>query len=200
MLYPNSVIDFKKGERCVLLSETPVTLDLTISRFHYVDVAISSVIQTTLLAGLAFFVVAYDIACKYSVNFKKRVLEGPVKLIDIKADELFIVWLIGKFHLGGHQPECSDKYSFNYTRGVGRGCGELIETVWSYLDYHKYSTREMGRGPRREMLTDAMNEWNMGKLVRLGGQNHTRPGAQCSHPLKHPERQNCFQKQCSRQL
>ena len=78
-----------------------------------------------------------------------------------------ILWLVGKFHLGGHREECQKAFNFNYTNGVGRMSGELVETIWSYFDYLKYQTREMGPGSRHEMLSDAMNYWNWQKLVKI---------------------------------
>lgn len=79
-----------------------------------------------------------------------------------------ILWLIGKFHLGSHREDCLKKFSFNFTQGVGRMSGELVETIWSYFDYLKYQTREMSAGCRKELLTDSMNWWNWQKLVKIG--------------------------------
>lgn len=126
--------------------------------------------------GVMDVTIAYDIACKYSVKFWSRVGQYPAgnplipsEMQDrIKNSECTIRWLIGKFHLGGHQEECSKKYSFNYNKNVGRMSGELVETVWSDFDWLKYQTREMGPGTRIEMLCDAANNWNWQKIVRMG--------------------------------
>lgn len=135
--------------------------------------------------GVLDFIVSYDIACKYSVNFVKRVTEefrseevegqqstrispGRSLLPASFFESASVKWLIGKFHLGSHRDECLKEYSFNFTRGVGRMSGELVETIWAYFDYLKYQTREMSEGARKELLTDAMNWWNWQKLVKIG--------------------------------
>lgn len=128
----------------------------------------SMVIDATINEGLKDLVISYDIACKYSINFLNRVRDSPYPLLPPNIQSLVsIVWLIGKFHLGGHREECHQAFNFNYTSGVGRMSGELVETIWSYFDYLKYQTREMGPGARQEMLSDAMNYWNWQKIVKL---------------------------------
>ncbi|KIO31440.1 hypothetical protein M407DRAFT_67938, partial [Tulasnella calospora MUT 4182] len=152
LLCPNGVCDLTKGEG-----------------FHYVDVPMSMVINTAIDRGLRDLVISYDIACKYSINFLNRVCASPYPLLPPDVQSLVsITWLIGKFHLGGHREECHQSFNFNYTPGVGRMSGELVETIWSYFDYLKYQTREMGPGARQEMLSDAMNYWNWRKIVKLG--------------------------------
>lgn len=124
------------------------------------------------------FTVSYDIACKYSINFKDRVTEvfhqenteaSSTPLLPTSFFETAgMRWLIGKFHLGSHRDECLKRFSFNFTNGVGRMSGELVETIWAYFDYLKYQTREMSAGARKELLTDAMNWWNWQKLTKIG--------------------------------
>lgn len=122
--------------------------------------------------GLEDVIFSYDIACKYSVNFLKRVttagIDGEAPLISSEIETMLkITWLIGKFHLGGHKEECAKKYSFNYNESVGRMSGELVETTWLTFNALKYQTREMGPGPRRELITAAMNFWNALKVARM---------------------------------
>lgn len=149
--------------------------------------AVASVLAFFFSLGIVDFVFAYDIACKYSINFMERATESfrgvdssilPL-LPPAFAQTACILWLIGKFHLGSHRDECLKKYSFNFTRGVGRMSGELVETIWSYFDYLKYQTREMSQGARKEMLTDSMNWWNWQKLVKLGRYWDRRCAASC---------------------
>lgn len=122
----------------------------------------------SIASGIKDIIFSYDIACKFSINFLERVTGGPYTLLPADFDELVsVVWLIGKFHLAGHQEDCKKRFNFNYTKGVGRMSGELVETLWSYFDYLKYQTREMGQGSRQEMLSDAMNAWNWHKLVKM---------------------------------
>lgn len=83
-------------------------------------------------------------------------------------------WLVPKFHLGSHRDECADTFSFNYTFGVGRMHGEMVETIWAALNWLQYSTREMGAGHRRDVITEAMNYWNWGKVIRAGTSFNSR--------------------------
>ncbi|KIO19308.1 hypothetical protein M407DRAFT_82971, partial [Tulasnella calospora MUT 4182] len=148
---PSGVCDFSKGEG-----------------YRYVDVPMAMVIQGAIDAGLKDLVISYDIACKYSINFLDRVCNSTYPLLPENLQSLVsILWLIGKFHLGGHHEECQKFFNFNYTHGVGRMSGELVETIWSYFDWLKYQTREMGPGSRQEMLSDAMNYWNWQKIVKM---------------------------------
>lgn len=191
-LMPSGVVDFHKGERYAV-GTNPMRCTLTgnewaARRYRYVDVAIACVMSFFFNLGVVDYVFAYDIACKYSINFQDRVTETfagvDTKILPL-LPSLFIqsaivIWLIGKFHLASHREDCLKKYSFNFTRGVGRMSGELVETIWAYFDYLKYQTREMSAGARKEVLTDAMNWWNWQKLVKIGtwgGGSATRSGS-----------------------
>lgn len=46
--------------------------------------------------------------------------------------------------------------------------GEMVETIWAALNWLQYSTREMGAGHRREVITEAMNFWNWCKNIGAG--------------------------------
>lgn len=112
---------------------------------------------------------SYDIACKYSINFLERVLDGPVKLIPPEFESLpKILWLIGKFHIGGHREECLKKFSFDYNELVGRMSGELVETIWAELNWLKQQCREMSPESRIEVVSEAFNQWNFGKNAGMG--------------------------------
>ncbi|KAG8933832.1 hypothetical protein FRC01_006877 [Tulasnella sp. 417] len=148
---PSGVCDFSRGEG-----------------YRYVDVPMAMVIQQAIDAGLKDLVISYDIACKYSINFLERVCNSPYALLPDNLQSLVsILWMVGKFHLGGHHEECQKFFNFNYMEGVGRMSGELVETIWSYFDFLKYQTHEMGPGSWKEMLSDAMNYWNWQKIVKM---------------------------------
>ena len=117
-------------------------------------------------------VISYDIACKYNIHFQTRI-EHP-DWLRLTGDELTklarttIVWLVPKFHLAAHIEECADQYSFNWTKNVGRTCGESVESNWASLNGLATSTREMGFGHRRDTLNDAMGDWNWKKGINEG--------------------------------
>ncbi|KIJ26119.1 hypothetical protein M422DRAFT_85161, partial [Sphaerobolus stellatus SS14] len=100
-----------------------------------------------LKAGLKRIVISYDIACKYNINFKRRIThrDWPLvtqrKLRDLK--NIKITWLIPKFHLAVHIEGCADKFSFNWVKDVGRTYGENVESNWPSLNVLATSVREM---------------------------------------------------------
>jgi hypothetical protein len=133
-------------------------------------VALFFAIRNFIALGILWMIISYDIACRFRTRFLQRVLGAPRPLFQEKDRETLerITWLVPKFHLGGHQPSCSDNHSFNYTPGVGRNHGEGVESIWSTLNWLKYSTREMGPGHRIEVLTDNMQAINWSKIRNIG--------------------------------
>ncbi|KIJ30885.1 hypothetical protein M422DRAFT_186551, partial [Sphaerobolus stellatus SS14] len=117
--------------------------------------------------GLKRIVVSYDVACKYNINFEKRIAHKDWPLVtanelqDLK--NITLTWLVPKFHLAAHIDGCADKYSFNWTENVGRTCGENVESNWSSLNGLATSVREMGFGSRRDVISDAMLHHNWWK-------------------------------------
>ncbi|KIJ30125.1 hypothetical protein M422DRAFT_129190, partial [Sphaerobolus stellatus SS14] len=114
-------------------------------------------------------VISYDIACKYHIHFFKWISDPKWPLMtDIQRKQLRgteLVWLVPKFHLAGHVEGCADKFSFNWTKNVGRTSGESVETIWASLNQLATATREMGYGHRKDTLMDAMNDHNYRKAV-----------------------------------
>lgn len=138
-------------------------------RFREVDIAVASVLLHCFMWGLTMVPFSYDIACKYGINFWARVSEGEIPLIDpVWKAICTIVWLVPKFHINGHKQECMEKFSFHFTKWVGRISGELVETPWAALNWLKYSTRKMLAGARADLLSDHFNEWNWGKNIHAG--------------------------------
>lgn len=50
-------------------------------------------------------------------------------------------------------------------KGVGRTCGEEVETSWAQTNALGTSTREMGPGARHETLNDQWGGFNFRKIV-----------------------------------
>ncbi|KAF8497008.1 hypothetical protein BU17DRAFT_59393, partial [Hysterangium stoloniferum] len=119
--------------------------------------------------GLHRIIISYDIACKYHINFMERIAERSWPLMTPTEQSLFsaliVVWLVPKFHLAAHIEGCVDKFSFNWTKNVGRTCGELVESNWAALGMMATSIREMGFGHRRDTINDAMCDWNWRKAT-----------------------------------
>ena len=143
-----------------------------LARFVNFDFPLVQVMLSIMRLGLRRMVISYDIACKYHINFLKRVRDEAWPLMTLEQQREFlscnIIWLVPKFHLAAHIEGCADKFSFNYTKNVGRTCGELVESNWASLGTLATSTREMGFGHRRDTLNDAMADWNWRKAVKEG--------------------------------
>ena len=79
-----------------------------------------------------------------------------------------IQFAIPKFHLPGHGRECWGRYSFNYLRGSGQTCGEVIEQGWASQNLLGAATSMMGMGGQQETLDDHLGASNFRKLTKLG--------------------------------
>lgn len=134
------------------------------------DVCFSGPLKHSYAAGLRYFVITYDIACKYGVNFKSRCCDPSCKFVLIPTDQgdINVIFCVNKFHQESHDEDCAAKNSLNYTKFVGRTCGEGVETIWAKMNWLRYSTREMSVGNRIETLSEHFNDWNWQKLLGLG--------------------------------
>jgi hypothetical protein len=116
------------------------------------------------LAGVKLqrIVITYDIGCQWSKNFRRRVEEFPS---DLKLDPAMVVEVgIPSWHINGHGDNCKI-FSLSYMDGVGRTCGEEVETTWAQTNALGTSTREMGPGARHKTLNDQWCGWNFRKIV-----------------------------------
>jgi hypothetical protein len=108
-------------------------------------------------------VLTYDIGCQWSKHFRERLLEYDE---DMRIpDDLELEVGIPSWHINAHGAFCRTNYSLNYIPGVGRTCGEEVETTWSSTNALAPSTREMGSGARKETLNDHWNSWNLRRIV-----------------------------------
>lgn len=116
---------------------------------------------------------SYDIACKYHINFRKRIETPDCPLFDAielgyMDNNMVIVWVVPKFHLAAHVEPCGDNFDLNKTDGTGKSCGEILESNWSSFNFLAGSVREMGWGHRRDVLIDCMLDWNYRKNANAG--------------------------------
>ncbi|KAG9042435.1 hypothetical protein FS837_010883 [Tulasnella sp. UAMH 9824] len=149
---PNGVIDLHKGEK-----------------YRYADVCFAGPLNASYSAGLRYFVITYDIACKYGVNFKSRCCKPDCNFILIPTHngEINLIFCVNKFHQESHDDDCAAKNALDYTKYVGRTCGEGVETIWASMNWLRYSTREMGFGARIETLSEHFNDWNWQKTLGI---------------------------------
>ncbi|KAG8925800.1 hypothetical protein FRC01_009690 [Tulasnella sp. 417] len=149
---PNGVVDLHKGEK-----------------YRYADACFAGPLNASYSAGLRYFVITYDIACKYGIKFKSRCCNKDCKfvLIPTPSGDINIIFCVNKFHQESHDDNCAAKNALDYTKYVGRTCGEGVETVWANMNWLRYSTREMGTGARIETLSDHFNDWNWQKTLAI---------------------------------
>lgn len=139
-------------------------------RYRPVDVAFAGPLNESYRQGLRYFVITYDIACKYGVNFPIRCYnqDPTAALIPTPDGPINVSFCVNKFHQESHDQNCCTKNALNYTKFVGRTCGEGVETIWAKLNWLRYSTREMTKGGRREILSEHFNDWNWQKIIGIG--------------------------------
>ena len=122
-------------------------------------IILSALVGVTLLR----IVITYDIACQWIKNFLRGMEAFPdhMKLPDkTKIDAAIPSW-----HINGHGESCRQNFSLGYLDGVGRTCGEEIETGWSHTNPLASSVCEMGPAARHDALNDHWNGWNFWKIV-----------------------------------
>ena len=156
-----STVDLQKGERRVL-TFFGASFELTEAlRFANSDYALACALED--VKRLPWIVISYDIECNHCVNRVKRFAEHFPELLDVVQR---IKGCIPKAHLRNHKDDCQYRYSFNYTDGVGRTCGEGIEIGWVEENQTSGSTKEMNAGRRHDTLDDFNNYYNWEKVIK----------------------------------
>ena len=129
------------------------------------DLSVNQAVKTTnaeLTPGLRF---AYDVNCQYCVNLRTRIRNA--KCLSI-AEDLEIIYLIGLFHVHGHQETCLPRYASTFLPGAGMTSGEILESLWAMLNEAAYITRTMTLSHRAEMIDACIADINWKKLQGLG--------------------------------
>ncbi|THU84668.1 hypothetical protein K435DRAFT_687085 [Dendrothele bispora CBS 962.96] len=113
-------------------------------------------------------VISYDISCQWSRNFWQRMstLTSDFKFQFTRSGVRFMV---PKFHLRAHQPDCHTRFNFDYAPGCGETHGEVIEEGWAQSNKAAAQTKEMGPGTRAQTLDDIFGFHNFRNIVGLGG-------------------------------
>jgi hypothetical protein len=130
------------------------------SRYCNVDFIIFSALVGIMLSML---VITYDIACQWSKNLQKRMKEFPEHMRIPQMTEIRCG--VPSWHIKSHGPDCQCKFNLGNMKGVGRTCGEEVETTWAHTNPLAASVREMAPVARHETLTDHWNGWNFRKVV-----------------------------------
>ena len=96
-------------------------------------------------------------------NLFERMIEYPEEMR--LPSDLEVEVGIPSWHVNRHGMECQNNLSLSYIPGIGRTCGEDVETSWAHTNYLAPSTCEMGPGACKETLNDHWNGWNFQKIV-----------------------------------
>ena len=134
-----------------------------LNRFVNTDYALAHALSGA--TALRWIKLSYDIWCSYHKNLKKRFAKHfphSAKILDN------VQGAIPKMHVKNHIEACQLLWAFNYLKGSGETCGELIETGWSEGNQVAGSTKEMNDGHRHDMLDEYHGYWNWSKMHRLG--------------------------------
>ncbi|KDQ33848.1 hypothetical protein PLEOSDRAFT_1073975 [Pleurotus ostreatus PC15] len=146
--------------------------------------SIDYIVLSALLAfQLRLLVLSYDIACQWSKNLIKRSAEYPAEM-QPDTSQTSIKCVVPRWHIEGHDQFCQTRFSFNYTPGVGKTCGEDIESTWSVSNQMTASIREMAPSARREALNDHWSGWNFRKLVKLRSSLLQRLKDACTNSIR----------------
>lgn len=138
---------------------------LTISRYCNMDYVFYQSLMNTKIRDL---VVSYDIACQWSINLKSRLRQIDPDFPAIDTNRVHVRYMVPKFHLPAHIARCQTRYSFNYSKYVGRTDGEAPERGWAEINPVASSTKEMGPGFRRDTLDSHFGDYNWRKIINLG--------------------------------
>ncbi|KAF8520555.1 hypothetical protein JB92DRAFT_2786172 [Gautieria morchelliformis] len=145
IIQPGAIVDLQKGKR-----------------YANVDYALAQALREC--TSLQDVGLTYDVACQYMVHLVTRFRQHFPTLVPVVFR---MTALIPKMHLAGHKLDCGYRWSLKFTYGMGRTCGELIETVWSELNQANGSVKEMNHGHRHDTLDDLYSDWNWSKVQNM---------------------------------
>lgn len=130
--------------------------------------------------ALTYLSISYDIACQWSKNLSKRVLEFPSHMQSAFLCAI-IRFFVPKFHLTAHGDKCQGAYSLNWHKWSARTDGEGIERGWSLVNLLATMLREMGPGFRHDTFNNHWSALNWRKLVGLGNFFNIQPKSNSNH-------------------
>ncbi|KAG1901338.1 uncharacterized protein F5891DRAFT_1187617 [Suillus fuscotomentosus] len=83
------------------------------------------------------------------------------------APQLTIIPRIGLWHVHGHQDSCYVRYASNFIEGIGRIDGEIMETLWAWLNLISPAAWGMSSPHQKECRDYQMNDSNFCKMIRM---------------------------------
>ena len=156
--------NLQKGERlvysiCLLTRADPS------HRYANMDFIVFFSLIGTILWQLVF---SYDIACQWSRNLAKRLLQLPENM-HLNVEQLAAAhYVIPKFHIYAHGLSCQSLFLLNFLPFMAQTNGEEPERWWAHINPTSMSTKEMGPGARLDTLDDHAASWNWRKITGMG--------------------------------
>ncbi|THU86101.1 hypothetical protein K435DRAFT_868604 [Dendrothele bispora CBS 962.96] len=111
-------------------------------------------------------VISYDISCQWSRHFWER-MANLNPSFQLQFTETGVKFLVSKFHLRGHKPECQHNFNFKLMPGCGETHGETVEEGWSLSNKAAAQTKEMGPCSRAQTLDDIFGWHNWLNIENL---------------------------------
>jgi hypothetical protein len=130
------------------------------NRFCNIDYVVLSSVKGERLPRIVF---TFDIGCQYSKKFWERMKKFPLEM-QIN-EETTIEFAIPSWHINAHGADCRANFGLSFREGVGRTCGEEVETAWAGTNPLGPSTREMGPGARHETLNGQWGGMNFRRIL-----------------------------------
>lgn len=130
------------------------------NRFCNIDYVVLSSVKGENYSRIVF---TSDIGCQYSKKFKDRMEKFPLDM-QIPSNTI-IEFAVPSWHINAHGPDCRANFGLSFRDGVGRTCGEEVETTWAGTNPLGPSTREMGPGARHETLNGQWGGLNFKRIL-----------------------------------
>jgi hypothetical protein len=141
---PNSIVDLFCGEQQ-----------------KNVDWSFLEVIWTTNVDPDQGIMLIYNIICQYFLYLKFRI--GHLLHPDLEIDRA-----ISLFHVHAHKEDCFYRFASSFIPGAGIVVGEILESLWSWLNPIAIATRTATLAHRAEVIDDHASDSNQKKLVGIG--------------------------------
>lgn len=86
--------------------------------------------------------------------------------VDMQLNKNMVIeFAVPSWHINAHGPDCRADFGLSFRNGVGRTCGEEVESTWAGTNPLGPSTREMGPGARHETLNGQWGGLNFRRII-----------------------------------
>lgn len=147
----------------------PITwCTLTHCRQINMDYALSHALHHN-MASIQWVVTFYDVNYQYMKNLHNWLSENAYISLPPQFE---LVPAISAWHIHGHQQACLAQYGANFIPCAGCVDGEIMETLWAWLNVISPSARVMSATHWQELLNYQMSDSNFLKMVHMSKSNN----------------------------